>query len=260
MDLADPIQREAFFALHSGLPREGPGDRASTERALSLLPRLPEAPDLLDVGCGPGGQTIALAELLPNARITALDNHAPFLRALERRARDRGVATRIRTVEEDMASLPFAPGSFDLIWCEGAAYIIGLETALAAWQPLLRSGGAIALTEPVWLTDRPPERAAAFWSAYPAMRDAAGVRAVARRCGYRIAGDFVLPEEAWWTNYYGPLEARLADLEPNAGDPAVAIVLEDAREELECRRRHPDCYGYLFIVLEVGDFRCAPGA
>ncbi|HYJ30588.1 MAG TPA: class I SAM-dependent methyltransferase [Allosphingosinicella sp.] len=251
MDFADPIQRATFFALHSGLPREGPGDRTSTERALGLVPRLPQAPEVLDVGCGPGGQTIDLAELLPDARIAALDNHAPFLRELERRALARGVAERIRAVEGDMALLPFEPGSFDLVWCEGAAYVIGLETALATWKPLLREGGAIALTEPVWLTDRPPERAAAFWAAYPAMRDRAGVRAVARDCGYRIAGEFVLPEEAWWTDYYGPIEARLTDMERSPGDPAAAIVLEEAREEIECYRRHPDCYSYLFIVLET---------
>lgn len=252
MDFDDPIQRETFFALHSGLPREGPGDRASTERALRLVPRLPAAPEVLDIGCGPGGQTIDLAELLPEARIAALDNHAPFLRDLERRASERGVAGRIRTMLGDMARLPFGPGSFDLIWCEGAAYIVGLETALATWQPLLRKSGAIALTEPVWLTGRPPERAATFWSAYPAMRDRPAVLAVALDQGYRIAGDFVVDEAAWWTNYYGPIEARLADMErTQARDPEAAIVLQEAREEIECYRRHSDCYGYLFIVLET---------
>lgn len=251
MDLSDPIQSKTFFALHGGLPREGPGDRASTERALRMVPRLPAAPEVLDIGCGPGGQTVDLAELLPDARIAALDNHAPFLRELDRRARARGVAARIRTVEGDMALLPFGPGSFDLIWCEGAAYIIGLETALATWKPLLREGGAIALTEPVWLTGCPPERVAAFWWAYPAMRDREAVRAAARGQGYRIAGDFVLDEAAWWTNYYTPIEARLADMERAPADPAAAIVLEEAREEIECYRRHPDCYSYLFIVLET---------
>lgn len=250
MDFADPIQRENFFALHSGLPREGPGDRASTARALRLVPRLPAAPDVLDVGCGPGAQTIDLAELMPEARIAALDAHAPFLRELERRALARGVAGRIRTVHGDMARLPFGPASFDLVWCEGAAYAIGLETALAAWKPLLRDGGALALTEPVWLTGEPPERVRACWAGYPAMRDREGVRSAARDAGYRIAGDFVLAEEAWWRDYYGPMEARLAELERDrAGDPGAAIVLAEAREEIECFRRHPGCSGYLFIVL-----------
>lgn len=180
MDFADPIQRETFFALHSGLPREGPGDRAATARALALVPRLPAAADVLDIGCGPGAQTIDLAELLPEARIAALDAHEPFLAELRRRARQGGFADRIRTMHGDMARMPFAPASFDLIWCEGAAYILGLETALRRWRELLRDGGALALTEPVWLTSAPPERVASGWAGYPAMRVRDAMRIAAR--------------------------------------------------------------------------------
>lgn len=252
MDFSDPGQRSAFFALHSGLPREGPGNRASTLRALALAGNLPAAADVLDIGCGPGAQTIDLAEALPGARIAALDAHEPFLRELERRAAGRGVSGRIRTVHGDMGALPFGPASFDLIWCEGAAYILGLETALSAWKGLLRDGGALALTEPVWLTEAPPGRAKAFWSAYAAMRGRPSLRAAALAAGYRIAGDFVLPEEAWWDDYYRPMEARIAEIERSlAGDPAAAIVLAEAREEIECFRAHSDSYSYLFLVLEA---------
>ncbi|HEX8217322.1 MAG TPA: class I SAM-dependent methyltransferase [Allosphingosinicella sp.] len=252
MDFGDPGQRAAFFTLHSGLPREGPGNRASTERALGLVASLPAAADLLDIGCGPGAQTIDLAEALPEARIVALDAHEPFLRELEQRAAGRGVAGRIRTVHGDMARLPFGPASFDLIWCEGAAYILGVETALSTWKGLLRDRAALALTEPVWLTDDPPDRARAFWSAYPAMRDRESLLAAALAAGYRIAGDFVLPEEAWRDDYYRPMEARIAEIERSiADDPAAAIVLAEAREEMECFRAHSDSYSYLFLVLEA---------
>ena len=249
MDFADTRQREAFFALHSGLPREGPGDRASVQRALELAGELPDAPEVLDVGCGPGAQTIDLAELLPGSQITALDNHPPFLAELERRAAERGFLDRIRTVEGDMARLPFRAGSFDLIWCEGAAYIIGLDVALASWKPLLRPGGVLALTEPVWLTDDPPPRAAALWAG---LRRPSEARNLARGCGYSLLGDFVLPEEAWWTDYYGPLEKRIAEMElSHSADPAASLVLREAREEIDCYRSYSDAYGYLFLVLKV---------
>jgi len=76
---------EIFYALFSGLPRCGPGSDASTRRAFSLLPPLPPNPKILDVGCGPGMQTLELARLA-GGTVTAVDNHAPYLEELRRRA------------------------------------------------------------------------------------------------------------------------------------------------------------------------------
>ena len=65
-----------------------------------------------------------------------------------------------------------------------------------------------------------------------------------------MVGDFVLPDEAWWTHYYGPLERRLQAVEGKYVADAVArAVLDDIRLELDCHRRHADTYGYLFLVL-----------
>ena len=252
MDFSQEAQRAVFFEVHSGLPREGPGDRATVERALKLVGRLPARPDILDIACGPGGQTIDLAELIPDARITAVDPYAPFLRDLEDRAARAGVAQRIRALRGDMQKLAFEPASFDLLWCEGAAYIMGFAEALATWKPLLRPGGALAVSEPVWLTADYPEMVRACWEEYARMADPDAARASARRAGYEIVGDFVLSQAAWWTNYYGPLEASLnAVARRHAGDPVARAVLDEIRLELDCYRRHPDCYGYLFLVLRA---------
>ncbi|HEY8574389.1 class I SAM-dependent methyltransferase [Phenylobacterium sp.] len=250
MDFSDPVQRAVFFDLHSELPREGPGDRATVGRALGLIADLPGEPAVLDIACGPGGQTMDLAEFLPRARITALDMHPPFLRDLDRRAAGAGLSGRIRTMRGDMRRLSFKPESFDLFWCEGAAYIVGLPRALVAWKPLLKPGGYLVLSEPVWLKPKRPPDAAANWAEYPAMTDVEGVRIIARAEGYEVVGDFVLSEEAWWTNYYGPLEARIAELRPRYGSDEVASGVVDAAQfEIDCYRRHADAFGYLMLVL-----------
>lgn len=252
MDFSDPAQRAAFFAVHHDMPREGPGDRASVEQALRLAGVLPARPDVLDLACGPGGQTLDLVELLPGARITALDAYEPFLRQLEARARAADVLDRIEILHGDMGALPFATASFDLIWCEGAAYIIGFERALADWRPLLRPGGVLALTEPVWLADNPPEPVRACWAEYPAMEDVASARRRAVEAGYEVVGDFVLSDAAWQTHYYGPLAQRLeAATARLAGIPVAEAVLAEIRDEIDVRRRWPETYGYLFLVLRA---------
>lgn len=250
MNLADPGVRAAFFAVHSGLPREGPGDRESTARALALAGELPTEPRVLDIACGPGAQTSDLAELLPGAEIVALDLHEPFLLEARRRLTAEDRHDRVRLVRADMAAMPFRDGSFDLVWCEGAAYVMGVLAALRSWKRLLAPGGRLAPTEAVWLTDDPPERVRACWSDYPAMTDVAGCRAQALEAGYRVLGDFVLPEEAWWADYYGPMEARLRDLEPSLRpSPAGRAVRAECLEEIAVFREFHRCYGYAFFVL-----------
>ena len=106
---------EIFWELHSGLPREGPGDNESTKKAYLMLKELPKNPRILDIGCGPGMQTIELAKL-SNGRIDALDNHQPFLEDLKRKAEKEGLSERINSVKGDMPALNYENNSFDLIW------------------------------------------------------------------------------------------------------------------------------------------------
>ena len=52
--MADDRTTALFFELFSGLPRQGPGDAASTLRALALVPGVGPRTRVLDVGCGSG--------------------------------------------------------------------------------------------------------------------------------------------------------------------------------------------------------------
>lgn len=251
MDFNDPKMRAVFLDLHSGLPREGPGNRDCTEQALKLAGDLPSPAKVLDIACGPGMQTMDLADLLPDAEIMAVDTHEPFVEEANRRARARGVNDRVRAAYGDMTALAFPAASFDLIWCEGAAYIMGVGNALRSWRLLLKPGGKLALSEAVWLSPDPPDELRRMWlEEYPDMRDVAGCRALVRECGYELLGDFVLPDRAWWDDYYAPQEQRLAELAPKyAGDPVAEAVLREAREEMEFHRTHAAYYGYVFLVM-----------
>ncbi|MCH8498298.1 MAG: hypothetical protein LAT63_07460 [Marinobacter sp.] len=43
-----------FLEIFGAVPRAGPGSSASTRRAYELIPDVPDAPRILDIGCGPG--------------------------------------------------------------------------------------------------------------------------------------------------------------------------------------------------------------
>lgn len=119
-----------MLKMHEGLPRQGPGDNACTRKAFQMLETLPKNPEILDIGCGSGMQTIELARTCPNCRITATDIHQPFLDDVAERAEAAGVAERITTLQASMDDLPFGDATFDVLWTEGSIFIVGFEEGL----------------------------------------------------------------------------------------------------------------------------------
>jgi cyclopropane fatty-acyl-phospholipid synthase-like methyltransferase len=182
---------DAFFRLHHGIPRQAPGSDDLTREALRVLRPLPPSPRVLDLGCGPGRQTLILAREL-GVPITAVDLHAPFLAELEAAAAARGLTHLVKTRAADFSALDDPPGSVDLLWSEGAIYVLGFAEGLRRFRPLLHPGSAAAVSEATWLTDDPPKDSAAFWrEAYPSMGTIASNSEAAERAGYAVQGTIV---------------------------------------------------------------------
>jgi len=249
--VSEPTSRfwEIFLEVYESLPRQGPGSRACAARALGLCRDLPPAPAVLDLGCGVGGQTLHLAELT-SGLIVAVDCHAPGIARLRRTVAERGLAQRVWPLVGDMAHPSLPPGSFDLVWSEGALYNIGIEGALRICCSLLRPRGHLAFTDAVWRKDHPPaEVRAAFDQDYPAMGRTPDVLAIIERCGLELLGHFTLPDDAWWDDFYTPMLRRIAELRGRYGadGEALAALAELAREP-ELHRLHSEYYAYEFFV------------
>ena len=84
-----------FFEMFTGLPRQGPGDAASTLRALSFVSRIGPHTRVLNPGCGTGFEARVIAQ---NAavQIVAIDNHPPYVEEFNRQAQVLGMADRVR--------------------------------------------------------------------------------------------------------------------------------------------------------------------
>ncbi|NNE54320.1 MAG: class I SAM-dependent methyltransferase [Sulfitobacter sp.] len=230
----------AFFQLHRDLPREGPGEPADIEWAAGVADTRRDA-QMADVGCGPGADIGSLLSVAPEGHVTALDKTPHFVEAARQRFADDGRVTILRA---DMARIM---NQYDMIWCAGAVYFLGVTEALSGWRKSILPGGVVAFSEACWFTDTPPDRAETFFAAEnPTMTDEAGVLDKVRAAGYEVLGKRRL-QDAAWEAYFTPIEARIATLRERA-DGALTEVLDDAEEEIAVWRNHREAFGYLLTV------------
>ncbi|GKY88019.1 class I SAM-dependent methyltransferase [Sinisalibacter aestuarii] len=229
-----------FFRLHSGLPREAPGDRASVDWAFTTGNVARDA-KILDAGCGPGADIAALLENAPAGEVLAVDLHAPFIDAVKARWLDEPrVTARVQSMDEP-------EGPFDLVWAAGALYFLGIEAGLRHFRPHLAPGGVVAFSELAWLVDDPaPGLVWEMRKEYPEIGGAEALQARVMAAGYDICGLRVL-DDAAWEAYYTPMEARIAALRPGA-DADLINVLNAAGEEIALWRENRDQLGYILAV------------
>lgn len=230
----------AFFELHRDLPREGPGDAESLAWAVAQA-SLRNGARILDAGCGPGADLLALAGVVPGARVLGIEAHAPFV--AEARSRVAGHAG----IEVQLGDMAEPGGPFDLIWSAGALYFLGVEAGLRGWRGALAPGGAVAFSQICWFGAVRPEAAVALWADYEDMTDEAGVCAAVAAAGYGVVGTHRLSDTGW-ENYYRPLDARIAQLRVAGPDAQLQAVLEEAETEAAVWRAHRDAFGYLLVV------------
>jgi release factor glutamine methyltransferase len=93
------------------IPR--PETEIVVERALEHVHEI-EEPEVLDVGTGTGAIALAIADELPNARVTAMDVSQDALSLARENLELTGVNGRVRLVEHDLTS-GLGDGDFDLV-------------------------------------------------------------------------------------------------------------------------------------------------
>ena len=151
-----------------------------------------------------------------------------------------------------MDALPFEKEQFDLIWSEGAIFIIGFEEGLNAWKPLVKKGGHIVVSDAAWFEPEPPQELVQWWEKegyIPKTED--HLREQVKNAGLRLIATYRLPEAGWWDYYYVPMLARITELRKTHGaDPLLAAILDSFKNEAEMYRKYKRYYGYTFFIMQ----------
>lgn len=242
--------RDAFWKIHEDLPRQGPGSDATTENLFSLAAKDGNLKDAIDMGCGPGSSALLLAS--HGLHVRCIDTHEPFLEELQKHARRRGLSKYIEAKNASISDVPYPDSSFNLVWSEGTAYLIGWRNALALWKRLLRPQGKLVVTDSFWLTDQRSPDAVTFWKADPSMTTVEQATAIATNLGYKLVMTYLQPDSDWFDEYYTPMEDKISRLGKNASAD-MKKAIEDTNFEISVRRRYGNEYGHVGFIFELAE-------
>jgi ubiquinone/menaquinone biosynthesis C-methylase UbiE len=246
------METNPIFKIFESFPRQGPGDDEHTEKAFLIIAKPPKGGgEILDVGCGKGVQTMAIARLCPSCRIIATDIHQPFLDAVDEKIAAEGFSGRIKTVCASMDNLPFGEESFDIIWAEGCSFIMGFENAVRYWKNFLKPGGYMMISDLFWFTESPSSEAQEFFAEIDPtiMIEDKGFEII-RNAGLEPVGSFRLPSRVWEESFYGNIKGKFGDLmEEFKTNEAALIIIEGLRKQTEIFDKYSDEYGYTYNVM-----------
>ena len=243
---------KALFKIYEGLERQGPGSKENTVKALNYIrDSLPTNPNIMDIGCGCGAQTFVLANELAGT-VTAVDVYQPYLDQISEKVKNKNLKSKVTCIKGDMTNLTLDYNSFDLIWSEGAIYIMGFQNGLETWQSYLKPGGYLVVSELSWLQDNPPQEAISYWQGgYPGMKTVVANLALAEKVGLEIVANFTLPQKDWWDTYYIPLKKKIDSMDgQEKSSPGVKTVIDETREEMAIMEKYSYFYGYEFYILK----------
>jgi len=200
-----------------------------TIEAFQKLPKM-EKPRILDIGCGSGVPTMELAKL-SDGEVIGIDIDQELLDILRKKIEQEGLTNRVKAIKCSLLDIKFPDNSFDIIWAEGSITTLGVERSLEGWSRLLKPSGFLVVHDEI--------------------KHFFENRNKVTSCGYKLIEHFSLPEEAWWEEYYSPLEIKVKELYKKYGNDADAIgVLNIHQTEIDIVKASPKSFQSVFCILQ----------
>jgi ubiquinone/menaquinone biosynthesis C-methylase UbiE len=200
-----------------------------TRKAFLKLPQL-ENPRILDIGCGSGVPTIELAKL-SGGEVTGIDIDQSCIDEFNRKIKEENLGNRVKALNLSLSEMKFPDETFDVIWSEGVVGNIGFETSLKDWRRLLKQDGYLVIHYQV-------SRVADVLSRIPQL-------------GYSLVDTLLLPVDAWWAEFYEPIEEKMDTLLHKYRNNTDALkLLNQCKTEMNMVKKNPSNFSCAFYIMK----------
>jgi len=200
-----------------------------TRKAFKFLPKY-KNPLILDVGCGTGVPTIELARI-SEGHIIGIDIDDTSLNLLQRKIKETGLNKRVSIIKNSILTMDFPEENFDIIWAEGAIFVIGFENSIKQWRRLLKPKGFLVIH------DENKEKNKKL--------------GLIKKYGYTLIAQFDLSDDLWRSEYYTPIEQLIVKFRNKyPSDSGLVNELDKDQIEIDKCKSNSIVISSFFVIMQ----------
>jgi len=192
--------------------------------AISIIPAI-ETPLILDIGCGSGVPTLALAEKY-NGTITAVDIDAKAINRLEEKLKELDLSKRVNIVNCSLFDMELEENLFDIIIAEGLLNNVGFEKGFLKLIELLKKNRYLII--------------------HDEFRDHNKKTEFIKSNNCKILNSFRLDEHVWWNDYYKCLNNEIS----SQGRKDLLGLFKTDFDEIELFKQDPSQFNSVYYVIK----------
>jgi ubiquinone/menaquinone biosynthesis C-methylase UbiE len=193
-------------------------------KALSFIPDF-ERPLILDIGCGTGVPTLALANIYSGS-IYAVDSNKKSLSRLEEKIKSLNLSNRIITIHSSAFDIKFTDVKFDIILAEGLLNAIGFENGLSIVNQVIMENG--------------------YFIIHDEIKDPIKKQKIMEKYNFKLINSFELNEDVWWNDYYKDLEKKIKSYK----DKSIRDLFRNDIKEIEMYKKDSSQFRSIYYILK----------